>query len=938
MNPESAASRLLALVRTLAQELRKEAPEVRNLGLSAHLERDFGLDSLARVELFSRIEQEFGVTLPSAAFSAETPADLLPLLKQAAAASPPLSPESESEKKPRLTAASPYLPPPPELATLPEILDWHDTHQPERTHLVLLAENGDSETLSFGQLAHEARCFAAGLLARGIEKGNRIALMLPTSLEFFVAFHGALYAGCVPVPLYPPTRPAQLSEHLRRIASILNNAQATWFVCDAHSRTFAEALLTNCPTLAGVDTVPAVRAAHPLPAPMACKGEDLAFLQYTSGSTGDPKGVMLSHANLLANIRAMQRAAQVSETDVFVSWLPLYHDMGLIGAGLGSFVAGFLLVLMSPLSFLSRPVRWLRAISAHRATLSGAPNFAYEICATKIADAELAGLDLSRWRFAFNGAEPVSASTLDRFATRFAPYGFRRTALAPVYGLAECSVGLTFPPLGRAPRIDRIDRRLLSDAGLATPSTAPPPTSCEIVGCGHPLPGHEVRIVDAQGHPLPERHVGHIQFRGPSASPGYFANPAATARLVDGAWRNSGDLGYLADGELFVTGRDKDIIIRGGHNLHPQELETAIGRLAGIRAGNVAVFPATDPATGSEKLVVLAETREQDPRMRAQLRDEIDRLAIMLMGLPADDILLAPPGTVLKTSSGKIRRAACRAAYESGALHKTSTSWRWPMVELMIRAWLGRMRRILRDAARVSWGAWAWLVYLLLAPLFWFLIVMAPTRLSARQIARIGARLLLAASGLPVEQTGGKELRALIAQGRPVVVVANHMSYLDGLLLTAILPPRFAFVAKQELSRHPLSSPPLKRLAALFVERYDASRSREDTLAAEARLAAGESIVIFPEGTFFEAPGLLPFRLGAFLIAARSNVPLVPVTIHGTRQILPGERRWPRWHPLRVHIDAPLLPIGKDWPAILQLRDKARAAILARLGEPDAAR
>ncbi|MHB9085417.1 MAG: AMP-binding protein, partial [Thiobacillus sp.] len=824
-----------------------------------------------------------------------------------------------------------FVPPPDALATLTEVLDWHVRHQGERIHIRLLDEAGREDAISYARLAEAARALAAGLLARGAPQGSRIALMLPTGLDFFAAFYGALYAGCVPVPLYPPARPAQLEEHLRRIAGILANAGARWFIADPRARTFAEALSARCPTLAGVATAAELTLPGAgSPSHRAATG-DLAFIQYTSGSTGDPKGVALTHANLLANIRAMRQAARATPDDVFVSWLPLYHDMGLIGAGLGSMAIGFPLVLMSPLAFLARPANWLEAIHRHRGTLSAAPNFAYEICANKLTDSDLAGLDLSCWRMACNGAEAVSPVTLERFAARLAPCGLRREALAPVYGLAECSVGLAFPPPGRGPRIDRVARRALADDGIAQPMPDEAPGAQAVPGCGHALPGHVIRIVDTAGRELPERRVGRIQFQGPSATAGYFENPAATAKLYDGAWLNTGDLGYLAEGELFITGREKDIIIRGGHNIHPQELEEAAGRIPGVRAGGVAVFPATDASAGTERLVVLAELRGADESARARIRAEIERLAGELTGLPADDVVLAPPGTVLKTSSGKIRRAACRAAYENGTLlRRPRAPWRQAL-GLARKAAFARLRGVLRITAGGLWSLWAWAVFALLAPIFWLLIAAAPTLLLRRTMARAGAWLALAAGGIAPRVTGLEHL----AGSGPVVIVANHASYLDGMVLTAALPARFAFVAKQELLGHPLAATPLRRLGAAFVERFDAARGAEASRAIETRLAAGDELVFFPEGTFRDASGLLPFRMGAFVSAARAGARIVPVTLAGTRRLLPGRQRWPRHSPLAVTIHPPLTPAGDDWPAALALRDAARAAILAQLGEPD---
>ena len=304
-------------------------------------------------------------------------------------------------------------------------------------------------------------------------------------------------------------------------------------------------------------TEPALRSeagSGPLP---AAGPADLALLQYTSGSTGDPKGVILTHRHLLANIAAMGGAANAGPGDVFVSWLPLYHDMGLIGAWLAGLRFGFPLVVMSPLAFLSRPARWLQAISRYRGTLSAAPNFGFELCTRQVPSAELTDLDLSCWRLAFDGSEAVSAETLRRFAARFAACGVRPQTLAPAYGLAEAGVGVTFPPPGRAPLTDVIDREVLARTGRAMPARARDRAPLEIVSCGRVLPSYRLRVADSSGRALGERREGQVEFTGPSATPGYYRNEAATGALHHDGWTVTGDLGYLADGELYLTGRTK---------------------------------------------------------------------------------------------------------------------------------------------------------------------------------------------------------------------------------------------------------------------------------------------------------------------------------------------------------------------------------------------
>lgn len=931
-SPDSQTSsdqeRLLTIVRTLARELRPGAGGLDRLGLDHGLEPDFGLDSLARMELIVRVERELGARLSEAALArAETPRDLLRLMGRTTKAEiPDLAPAAGA-------AETGIDHPPPTIATLPEMLDWRVASHGDRVHIQLVLEEGGQD-ITYRALQSSAQELAAGLLTHGLQGGDRVALMLPTGGEFFTAFYGALYAGCVPVPLYPPTRPSQIEDHMRRIAGIISNAGAAMLITDERVKPLGHLLRAQCGSLRAVVTVADLPGLGALRLSPPAVGSDIAFLQYTSGSTGNPKGVVLTHANLLANLRAMEQASGVTAKDIFVSWLPLYHDMGLIGACMGSLLVGFRLVLMSPLAFLARPVRWLKTIHRHRATISAAPNFAYELCASKLNDRDLAGLDLSCWRLAYNGAEPVSPETIERFAARLVPHGLNPLAMTPVYGLAESSVGLAFPPLGRGPLIDCVDRAELSATGNARPVDAGKTPARRIVSCGLPLPGHVLRVVDADGRELAERCQGRVQFRGPSATSGYFRNPEATRRLFDGPWLNTGDLGYLAAGELYLTGREKDIVIRGGHNIHPQELEEAVNRVPGVRRGGVVVFPATDARTGTERLVVLAETRIRDnPEEEQRVMAAIHRLAVDVIGMPVDDIVLAPPRTVLRTSSGKLRRAACRELYERGELMGAHRA-RWRQWLLLAGAGImAKFRRWRHGGGRWLWGVWAWTVFGMIVPVAWMLIVLAPALGLRRCLARISSRLALRLTGLMPEVVGLEQL----AGAGGVIVAANHASYLDALILSAVLPPRFAFVAKQELLRKPLAGIPLRRLGTVFVERFDSARGVEDTRALEVRARGGEALLFFPEGTFRTEPGLLPFRLGAFMVAARAGIPVAPVALIGSRALLPGTSRWPRYSRLRVWIGVPLPAKGDDWQAALQLSDGVRQQILAQLGEADAA-
>ena len=368
------------------------------------------------------------------------------------------------------------------------------------------------------------------------------------------SFFGVLWLGAIPVPLYPPFRLDQLEDYIQRQSAILNLAGVKLLVSFDRAKAVLPLLKMHCPDLKDVVTVSELDAQTPPTRP-----HEMGLIQFTSGSTGVPKGVVLTQQALLANLRAYGYGMELNKDDVTISWLPLYHDMGLIGTLLGSIYHGQPLVLMGPQDFLARPSRWSRAIHRYRGTVSPAPNFAYEICARKIPESELEGLDLSSWRIALNGAEAVRAETLDRFSQRFAPYGFTSEAHYPAYGLAEASLAVTFPPPGRGPVVDHVNRVALERDGLIE-SCGANDESLSLVACGRPLPEMEVRIVGDDGQVLEDRHRGHLQFRGPSSLDSYYNNPEATREVKDseGGWVKTGDLPTVSEGELYLTGRSKD--------------------------------------------------------------------------------------------------------------------------------------------------------------------------------------------------------------------------------------------------------------------------------------------------------------------------------------------------------------------------------------------
>ncbi len=932
IDPHPAAGQLLDLVGEVVRELHPNDTTFSAPTLDSTFDRDLGLDSLARVELITRAERKFEVTLPERVMSAaETPRDILrELIKGAGGTALALSVETIDVSSAIAMSA------PDTAETLTDILRWHVEQHPERPHIQFYDDYTDGEIITYGGLWDGAAAVAGGLQRHGLKPGEAVALMLPTGRDYFFAFYAVVLAGGIPVPIYPPVRRAQLEDHLRRQSAILRNCRASMLITVADAKTVAHLLTSQVDSLHHVGTVEELTALDRPCEVVARRADDIGFLQYTSGSTGNPKGVVLSHANLLANIRADGYGLQVKSSDVFVSWLPLYHDMGLIGGWLGSIYHAPRLVIMSPLSFLSRPQRWLWAIHRYGGTISAAPNFAFDLCVRRIDEKDIEGVDLSKWRIVANGAEAISPATISAFCDRFAAYGFKRATMFPVYGLAECTVGLTFSPIGRGPLIDTIDRDILARDGRAEPAlpTTEGSRRLEVVSCGLPLPRHEIRVVDGAGREFPERREGRLQFRGPSATSGYYRNPENTSELIRDGWLETGDLAYIAAGELFITGRSKDLIIRAGRNIYPAELEGLIGELDGIRAGCVAVFGSQDPASGTERLVVLAETRKQDPEARERLRTAINDIATDVVAAPPDDVVLVSPNTVLKTSSGKIRRAASRELYEQGRLDQSESAVWIQIVRLALAGIAPQLRRGFRFLKESFFAVYAWAVFCVVGICAWVLAMLPLPRPILWSSLRGLTRTLSFLTACPVSVKG-----QMPEVGHRFVIVANHQSYLDAPLILSVMPYPVEFLVKGELEDSWFLRRPLSRLGVRFVERFDGAQGVAQMQ--EAAEAVGDSVplMIFPEGTFKRMPGLLPFHMGAFTTSAGAGVRLVPIAIHGTRSILRAHSWYPRAGKITVTIGEPVLPDHRagEWSAALGVRDYARQHMLAHCGEPDLA-
>lgn len=920
---EKVEQKVLAIVREFVAELGMERA-AHSASMDALLDRDLGLGSLERIELILRIEKAFSVRIPEHRVAeARNPRDLARAVLQSEAPGRLLS----LERIPTIGAANP---PPVSAASLVEVLLRRAEKEADRPHIFLPQEDGTEQKITYGQLVDAAGAVAQGLLEQGLRRHETVALMLPTGSDFFFTFFGVLFAGGIPVPLYPPVRMDQIEEYARRQIAILKKADARFLITSGRVEGLGRLLQPMVPSLAEITTFEALSRASLERPKVDLRSEDPALIQFTSGSTGLPKGVLLAHENILANIRAIGQAAQIGPGDVCVSWLPLYHDMGLIGSWLGALYFGIPIAILSPLTFLTRPERWLWAIHYHRGTHSAAPNFAYELCVRKIDDRAIEGLDLSSWRVAFNGAEPVRPETLDRFTKRFAPYGFREETLFPVYGLAESSVALTFPPIGRPPRIDTLRREMFERDRKAEPAPSTEPSPLRFVSCGAPLPDHEVRIVDASGREVGERIEGSLQFRGPSTMKGYYRDPEATEKTFQDGWCDSGDFAYRAEGEIFVTGRRKDMIIKAGRNLYPQEVEGIVGEIPGIRRGRVAAFGITDPEIGTEKLVVVAETREEKEEARRRLIAEVLEKVAAATDIRPDIVSLVPSDTIPKTSSGKLRRAALRAAYLKGEMGPSRRPPAFQIAGLWLSGLGVRLKRALAASGRFAYAGYVGTVVLLTVPPVWITALLLATGKRPARLAQGWARRFLSWIGCLLTVEG----EAHLSEAGPSVLVANHSGYLDAIVLMAALPPGFLFVAKRELLKAPIIRTFIKKVGHVTVDRLDFTESVTTTRKIEEALQRGHSVLIFPEGTFSRIRGIRPFRLGAFKVAVETGRPICPVAIRGAREVLwPG--RWiPRPGPIQVIIGKPIRPEGRDWREIVRLRDLAKAEIVRHAGEP----
>ncbi len=532
--------------------------------------------------------------------------------------------------------------------------------------VLTFVDGDDADPVPWSQLHEEARGVAATLQSRGVGPGDRVSILGPTTRPLVTAIQAVWLCGATVVVLPLPMRLSSIDEFVAQTRSRIRAARSAIVVADPDLLQFIEPQADDPPMVTLPELLVGGRSAayvRPSEDP-----ETLAILQFTSGSTARPKGVMLPHRCVTANLDGIAEAARVEPDDVIVSWLPLYHDMGLIGTLTLPMSTGIGLVLAAPQDFLASPRRWMEWMSDFRGTATAGPNFSYALAARALR--RMDGLDLSRWRLALNGAEPVDVATIEAFCDAGARHGLDPNVVFPAFGMAEATLAVTFPEPETGLETDRVDRHALEHDRYAAPTGSDDPDKAKRLALlGRPVPGIGLRICDPQtGDELADREVGELEIRGTSVTPGYDGDPQATADAFHDGWLRTGDLGYLHEGRLAICGRIKDIIIVGGRNVFPEDAEQAAATVEGVRAGNVIAFGAPG-RRGSEALVVIAETKAEDDHDTVRrVRDDVARSVRDAVGLAAKDVVLVRPGTLPKTSSGKLQRSLCRERYEGTGL------------------------------------------------------------------------------------------------------------------------------------------------------------------------------------------------------------------------------------------------------------------------------
>jgi acyl carrier protein len=823
--PATLEARVLEIVRELLIEQGKDRA-ANNLTMHSSFLRDLGLQSLDLVELVIRCEARLDLELPDEiAEQADTPAGWVRAIQQG-------SQETEAKSVYRIVPPDGKPPEAPHWAkNLVEVLRYHADAAPGRVHIHLI-EEGNGQGITCAELLDAASHVARGLVSYGLKRDDRVAILLPNSADFYHAFYGIVLAGGIPVPLYPPASAERIAEYVDVQAGLLRNVGARCLIGFERVAPVSRILRAEVHGIE-VTTVEALRRAGMRAPARMPEPSEFALIQYTSGSTGSPKAVALTHAAMLENIRGIGKAVEVRDDDAVVSWLPLGSDMGLVGCWLFSLYYGVPLTQLSPLEFMSRPETWLWAIHDSRGTLSAAPNFAFEHCTRRIPMWTLEGIDLSSWRVAAIAGEPVLAETMERFTKRFAFTGLRSEAIMPCYGLAENTVALALPPVGRGP---------VKLAG-------------EAFSVGSPIAGHEVRVVDEEGRDVADGVEGRIEFRGPCRFAGYWKDGRLVAPGADGGWVDTGDLGVLRDGELAVTGRVKETILKEGRSLAPQYIESAVDGVPGVQPAGVIAIGIPDPAAGTERLVLLVESAAETD---ADIRGVKARVmaAATKAGTPPDEIVLVGPRTLPKTSNLKLRRAAARQLYRAGEIGLEPPAPWVQMGGLWRRNFAALSGRGLKRAAAAGRRGVVRAMAATIAVLGGC-IARVP---GCRSVVGSTARAALGLLGRSAKREGS-------APAAGTIVVANRCSHLDPVTLVAAIAGQAGLCGEEALAG--LRGWAAFLLRPIVVRRTDAKKA----------LKSGHTLILLPDGPVGASAARSRFRLDGLEAALDNQTPLVPVAV-----------------------------------------------------------
>lgn len=560
--------------------------------------------------------------------------------------------------------------------TVPGALRLGASVSPDRVAFVFEVPGETERRYTYAQLHAACLKRAAAYLKEGLRKGDRLAMIVPAPEDFVLSFLGATLAGIIPVPMYPPVALGKVDSYTKNAEHIVSSSGARALLTTKQVRPIVGSLLEAgaVEKLLTTDTLDLNAPTEGVEATVT--PEDICFLQYTSGSTSAPKGVIVTNGNLHANCWAIMRTGRESvdarEDDWGVSWLPLYHDMGLIGFVIAPLFDRIPITFLPTMEFVKRPTYWLEMITKYKASITFAPNFAYALAARRVRDADLPNYDLSRMRVAGCGAEPIQPATLRMFVERLKPAGMKYSALLPCYGMAEATLAMSFEPTGDDLLTDKVDLEAFR-GGEAKPfdPSVPDARSVEVVACGRPLKDHDIGAFDEAGNRLPERMIGELGFKGPSVTKGYYGNPEATAKSFRDGWLFTGDLGYIADGHVYVCGRVKDIIIINGRNYYPTDIEWLVQEVEGVRKGAVVAFSVDPEGAASEQLVVVAEWAAKERPAEDQLvaiQKRISEVVQSQVGINAWKVVMIPAGTIPKTSSGKLQRRRTKQQFEDGVL------------------------------------------------------------------------------------------------------------------------------------------------------------------------------------------------------------------------------------------------------------------------------